>query len=76
MDFKYRDGRPGTRVTYGITSFKSDASCAGHGTHVAGIVGGLKYGVAKDVDIVMGKLLHLFITSHISIELLLIKESS
>lgn len=54
-EFKYADGTEGSRVKHGTRTFSSDPSCAGHGTHVAGIVGGLKYGVAKDVEIIMGK---------------------
>merc|ERR1711937_736471 len=34
-----------------------DRDCHGHGTHVAGTVGGLEYGVAKNVDIVAVKVL-------------------
>lgn len=32
----------------------STDDCFGHGTHVSGIVGGLQYGVAKNVTIVPG----------------------
>lgn len=53
-EFQYRDGTKGSRVKLGTRTFSSDPSCAGHGTHVAGIVGGLNYGVAKDVEIIMG----------------------
>ena len=36
----------------------SDASdCSGHGTHVAGTIGGATYGVAKDVDLVAVRVL-------------------
>ncbi len=35
----------------------SGTDCNGHGTHVAGIVGGSAYGVAKDVDIVSVRVL-------------------
>jgi hypothetical protein len=37
--------------------------CFGHGTHVSGIVGGLQYGVAKNVTIVPGGRLRAFVNS-------------
>jgi subtilisin family serine protease len=44
-----------TRVSGGKSTLKGDSStedCAGHGTHVAGIIGGIFYGVAKGVHLV------------------------
>ena len=46
-----------------------DPSCAGHGTHVAGVVGGLRYGVAKDVNIVMGTFCLLMRFNFISLDI-------
>ena len=41
-----------------FVDFDDDASdCAGHGTHVAGTIGGITYGVAKRVDIVAVRVL-------------------
>ena len=45
----------GTRVTNGFTSIvdgNGTKDCHGHGTHVAGTVGGSTYGVAKSVSLV------------------------
>lgn len=46
----------GTRVVAGFSAFgdKNSEDCFGHGTHVAGIVGGLTYGVAKNATLVPG----------------------
>ncbi|MFI6393579.1 S8 family serine peptidase [Nonomuraea sp. NPDC050547] len=45
----------GGRARYGYDAVDSDLvaqDCYGHGTHVAGILGGATYGVAKDVQLV------------------------
>ena len=51
----------GGRVTSGFTSIndgRGTEDCQGHGTHVAGTVGGTTYGVAKDVDLVAVRVLN------------------
>ena len=47
----------GSRVTSGYSVYDDDSTddCFGHGTHVSGIVGGLQYGVAKNVTIIPGE---------------------
>lgn len=50
----------GTRVTTGfsaISGYAANEDCHGHGTHVAGTIGGTTYGVAKNVTIVPVKVL-------------------
>lgn len=46
----------GSRVVGGYSVYGDDNTddCFGHGTHVSGIVGGLTYGVAKNVTLVPG----------------------
>lgn len=51
----------GGRVTCGYNAFAESESCQdgnGHGTHVAGTVGGTRFGVAKEVDLVTIKVLN------------------
>lgn len=47
----------GSRVVGGHSVYDDDSTddCFGHGTHVSGIVGGLQYGVAKNVTIIPGR---------------------
>ncbi len=46
------------RATFGFDAFGGDGSdCFGHGTHVAGTVGGATYGVAKQVSLVSVRVL-------------------
>jgi subtilisin family serine protease len=49
----------GGRASWGIntTGDGNNSDCQGHGTHVAGTVGGSKYGVAKGVKLVAVKVL-------------------
>ncbi|MEU8259692.1 S8 family serine peptidase [Micromonospora sp. NPDC048999] len=49
----------GGRASWGTntTADENDTDCDGHGTHVAGTVGGTKYGVAKGVKLVAVKVL-------------------
>jgi len=48
----------GGRARAGFDAFGGDASdCHGHGTHVAGTIGGATYGVAKDVELVAVRVL-------------------
>ncbi|GIG70460.1 S8 family peptidase [Phytomonospora endophytica] len=50
----------GTRVAAGVDLIDNDGNpddCNGHGTHIAGIVGGTEYGVAKKVTIVPVRIL-------------------
>ena len=49
----------GSRVSFGFNAVDQlNSDCNGHGTHVAGIVGGTKYGVAKLADLVDVKVLN------------------
>jgi subtilisin family serine protease len=49
----------GGRATWGTNTVDSNnTDCNGHGTHVAGTVGGAKYGVAKGVRLVAVKVLN------------------
>jgi aqualysin 1 len=51
----------GGRATVGYDSVgdgRNGIDCNGHGTHVSGTVGGAKYGVAKDVDLVAVRVLN------------------
>ena len=51
----YANSDFGARVATGISTVPGDSStvdCHGHGTHVAGIIGGSVYGVAKGVTLV------------------------
>ena len=53
-EFRYGDGRPGSRATEVFTSLTSGTAgqdCGGHGTHVAATVGGLTFGPAKNVTL-------------------------
>jgi subtilisin family serine protease len=49
----------GGRATWGVNTVDANNSdCNGHGTHVAGTVGGAPYGVAKGVQLVAVKVLN------------------
>jgi subtilisin family serine protease len=48
------------RAVFGFDAFNDNRNgedCNGHGTHVAGTVGGTEYGVAKDVDLIAVRVL-------------------
>ncbi len=48
----------GGRASFGFDGFGGDGSdCYGHGTHVAGTIGGETYGVARDVSLVSVRVL-------------------
>jgi len=49
----------GTRATFGFSSITNEANTDlnGHGTHVAGTIGGSTYGLAKNVNLVAVKVL-------------------
>ena len=52
----------GGRAAVGIDAIgdgQNTNDCDGHGTHVAGTIGGTTYGVAKDVDLVAVRVLEL-----------------
>ncbi|KZS88593.1 subtilisin-like protein [Sistotremastrum niveocremeum HHB9708] len=45
----------GGRAEWGVNLDSDDTITLGHGTHVAGIAGGVKYGIAKDTHIIAVK---------------------
>ena len=48
----------GTRASFGYDAFGgTGADCHGHGTHVAGTVGGAEYGVARNVNLIAVRVL-------------------
>jgi subtilisin family serine protease len=56
---RYSHADFGGRATFGFDSFGGDGSdCHGHGTHVAGTVGGSTWGVAKGVTLVAVRVLN------------------
>jgi len=55
---RYTHSEFGGRASFGYDVFYGDGSdCNGHGTHVAGTVGGAQYGVAKGVKLVSVRVL-------------------
>jgi subtilisin family serine protease len=55
---RYTHTEFGGRASFGFDAFGgTGADCHGHGTHVAGTVGGAKYGVAKGVKLVAVRVL-------------------
>lgn len=56
---RYTHNEFGSRASFGYDAFGgTGADCNGHGTHVAGTVGGTTYGVAKDVKLVAVRVLN------------------
>jgi PKD repeat protein len=56
---RYSHQEFGGRARFGFDAYGGDGSdCYGHGTHVAGTVGGSTYGVAKNVALVSVKVLN------------------
>ena len=54
QEFMYGDGTEGGRATEVFTSLQSGSTgqdCNGHGTHVAAVVAGLTFGVAKNATL-------------------------
>lgn len=57
-EFATRAGGSRARVGFdAVTDDREGEDCHGHGTHVAGTIGGTTYGVAKDVDLVAVRVL-------------------
>lgn len=54
QEFEYLNGQPGSRASEAYTTLSNGTvgeDCEGHGTHVAACVGGLTFGVAKNVTL-------------------------
>lgn len=56
---RYSHTEFGSRAKFGFDAFGGDGTdCNNHGTHVAGTIGGVSYGVAKNVELVAVRVLN------------------
>ena len=66
-EFRYADGRPGSRAREVFSSLSTGAvgqDCTGHGTHVAASVGGLHFGAAKNATLLAVRALDCYTNSN------------
>lgn len=73
VEFQYDPslGINGTRALHGYSTVNGSVEdesddCHGHGTHVAAIIGGLRYGVAKNVTLHAGSQRHCLLLTYVT----------